>query len=90
MQFLAAAFDSGKISAEQFSEAAQTALGNIPEAAKPATDSFPDMTLVANDAANRMAGAFTDYLFNPMDKSIKDMLASFLKAIAQMIAQAMI
>lgn len=90
MLFLASAFEQGKISAEQFSEAAQVALGNIPEAAKPATDTFLDMTLVANDAANSMADAFTNYLFNPMDKSIEEMLASFLKAIAQMIAQALI
>lgn len=87
MMFLAQAFEDGKISAEQFSEAAQTALGNIPDAAKPATDTFLDMTLIANDAANRMAGAFTDYLFNPMNQSIEEMLASFLKAIAQMIVQ---
>lgn len=90
MQFLASAFEQGKISAEQFSEAAQAALSNIPDAAKPATDAFLDMTLVANDAANMMADSFTDVLFNPMDKSIKDMLASFLKAIARMIAQALI
>lgn len=48
------------------------------------------MTLVANDAANAMAQGFTDALFNPMDKSIKEMLASFLKAITQMIAQTLI
>jgi len=90
MLFLADAFESGKISAEQFSEAAQAALGNIPKAAAPAEESFLDMTLVANDAANRMASGFADFLFNPMDKSIGDMVASFAKGIAQMIAQAML
>lgn len=34
--------------------------------------------------------AFTNALFNPMDKSIKEMVASFLKGISQMIAQALI
>ena len=87
MQFLADAFHTGEMSAEQFSEAAQTALGNIPQAAKPVTDSFLDMAVVANDAARNMATAFTDYLFNPMDKSIKEIFLSFLKAIAQMIVQ---
>lgn len=79
-----------KISAEQFSEAAQTALGSVPEATKPITESFIDLTLVANEAASTMADTFTNALFDPMDKSIKEMLASFLKAIAKMIAQALI
>ena len=87
MQFLADAFESGKISAEQFSEAAGTALGTLPKLAEPAKDSFIDLTTVANDAARNMATAFTDYLFNPMEKSIDQMLLSFLKAIAQMIVQ---
>lgn len=90
MMFLAKAFEDGKISAEQFSEAAQAALKSIPKQAKPVTESFIDMTLVANDAANQMANAFADFLFNPMDKSIGDMVASFLKGIAQMIAQMLI
>lgn len=87
MQFLAKAFEDGKISAEQFSEAAQAALGKVPEQTKPVTESFIDMTLVANDAANRMANAFTDYLFDPVNQSFEEMLASFLKGIAQMITQ---
>lgn len=89
MQFLADAFLQGKISAEQFSEAANAALGRIPEAAEPARDSFLDLTTVANDAARNMSNAFVDYLFDPMDKSIDDMLKSFLKATAKMIAQAL-
>lgn len=87
MRFLAQAFEDGTISAEQFSEAAQTALGNLPAAAEPAKDTFLDLTLVANDAANMMANSFTEFLFNPMDKSIGDMLTGFLKATAQMVAQ---
>ena len=87
MQFLADAFNKSKISAEQFSEAASTALGNIPANAKPAADSFVDLAKIAQDGAKDMAGAFVDYLFDPMDQSIGDMLANFLKAIAKMIAQ---
>lgn len=89
MLFLAQAFEQGRISAEQFSQAAQTALGNLPSAAEPVKDSFLDLTTVANDAARTMASGFTDYLFDPMNKSIKDMLANFLKAVAQMMVQSL-
>ena len=44
MQFLASAFEQGKLSAEQFSEAARTALGTLPAAVKPLQDSFLDLT----------------------------------------------
>lgn len=87
MAFLAQAFEQGRISAEQFSEAASTALGNIPADAKPAMDSFVDLAKIAQDGAKDMAGAFVDYLFDPMDQNIADMLSNFLKAIAKMIAQ---
>ena len=88
MLFLSDAFKAGKISAEQFSEATSTALGNIPAQAEPAIDSFLDMTTVANDAARAMADGFTDYLFDPVNSSIENMLLGFLKATAKMIAQA--
>ena len=44
MQLLAAAFESGGISAEQFSEAASTRLGNVTEAVKTATDEWSAFT----------------------------------------------
>jgi hypothetical protein len=88
MQFLAKAFEDGKISAEQFSEAAQTALGTLPDKSEEAKKSFLDLTTVANDAARSMSSTFVDFLFDPMDKSISEMLASFVKAVAKMIAQA--
>lgn len=84
MLFLTDAFKAGKISAEQFSEAASTALGNIPAQAEPVKDSFIDMTTVANDAARAMADGFTDYLFDPVNNSIKDMLLGFLSQSLQM------
>jgi len=49
---------------------------------------FLDLTTVANDAARSMADGFVDCLFDPMENSIQDMLLSFLKATAKMIAQA--
>ncbi|MBR0568006.1 phage tail tape measure protein [Azoarcus sp. L1K30] len=87
MQFLADAFNEGRISADQFSEAASTALGNVPDKAKPAADSFVDLAKIAQDGAKDMAGAFVDYLFDPIDQSIGDMVTSFAKGIAKMIAQ---
>ena len=44
MQLLAAAFEEGAITAEQFSEAASTRLGNVAEAAKEATDEWSAFT----------------------------------------------
>jgi len=87
MQFLAQAFEQGRITAEQFNEAASAALGNIPEQAKPAADSFVDLAKIAQDGAKDMATAFVDYLFDPVNQSIGDMVANFLKGIAKMIAQ---
>lgn len=88
MQFLASAFEQGRISAEQFSEAATAALGNVPANAEPAKDSFLDLTDVANDAARNMANVFADF-FSDTDQNIGDMLTSFLEATAKMIMQAM-
>lgn len=88
MQFLAAALESGRINAEQYAEAVQVALGRVPDKAKDAADGFLDLTLVANDAARAMASGFTNFLFDPVNKSIKSMLLGFLKATAQMIVQA--
>lgn len=87
MEFLAQAFERGRITAQQFSEAANAALGNVPAQAKPAADAFVDLAKIAQDGAKDMAGAFVDYLFDPMNQSIGDMLANFLKAMAKMIAQ---
>ncbi|TVO53158.1 phage tail tape measure protein [Denitromonas halophila] len=87
MLFLASAFEQGRISAEQFTEAAQTSLGNIPKHTDSAGESFIDLAKLAQDAAQDMSGAFVDYLFDPFNKSLGDMLASFLKAIAKMVVQ---
>lgn len=90
MQFLAQAFEQGRISAEQFGEAATAALGNVgnTEAVTNLKEGFLDLSTVANDAARNMAGAFTDF-FTGTNDDIGAMLANFLKATAQMIAQAL-
>jgi lambda family phage tail tape measure protein len=36
-----------------------------------------------------MSSSFVDYLFDPMDKSVGDMVAGFIKGIAKMIANAL-
>ena len=88
MQILADAHNSGKISDTQLIEGIQTSLGTLPEVADRVKEGFLDLSVVANDAARNMSSTFVDYLFDPMEKSIGDMLLSFLKATAKMIAQA--
>lgn len=88
MQFLAEAFEKGKISAQQFEEAASAALGNLAPAGEQAKDTFIDLATVANDGARQMASAFTGF-FTGQKKNIGEMLAQFLKATGEMIIQAM-
>jgi hypothetical protein len=85
MMFLAAAFDEGKISAEQFSEAAQAALGMIPEEAKNATDAMEEFS---KQAARNIQDAFADFLFDPFKDGVDGMLKSFGDVIKRMIANA--
>lgn len=85
MLFLADAFLSGKISADQFSEAAQTALGNLPKEAKEATDAMSEFAI---QAARNMQDAFAEFLFDPFKGGVGDMLKNFGTAIQKMIAQA--
>ena len=87
MQFLADAFEQGRISAAQFSEAAAAALGNLPGAVTAIEDKMLDLETVANDAARTMGGAFGDFI-SGTDRDFGDMVANFLRGVAQMIAQA--
>lgn len=88
MQLLAQAFEAGRIGAEQFSEAAQAALGNTAPVEN-MKQGFFDLQQVANDAARTMTGAFSAF-FTGQEGNIKSLLANFLKATAEMIMQAMI
>jgi hypothetical protein len=85
MQFLADAFKDGSISAEQFGEAASTALGNIAPEAKKATDMMEEFT---QQAARNMQDAFADFLFDPFANGLDGMLAGFGKMLQRMIAEA--
>ena len=85
MMFLADAFYAGKISAEQFSEAASTALGSIPEEANKATDAMEEFS---KQAARNIQDAFADFLFDPFKDGVDGMLKSFGDVIKRMIANA--
>ena len=85
MQFLADAYERGRINAEQFGEAANAALGNVAPEAQEATDA---MSVFADQAARNMQDAFADFLFDPFDKGLKGMVASFGQALQRMAADA--
>lgn len=85
MMLLAEAFEEGKISAEVFSEAAQTALGTLSDSAKEATD---EMSEFAVQAARNMQDAFAEFLFDPFKDGTKGMLESFGIMIRKMVANA--
>lgn len=85
MQALADQFHAGALNAEQFSEAAQTALGAIPQKAQEATDA---MTVFAEQAARNMQDIFADYLFDGFSNGLDGMLNDFGVMLQRMIAQA--
>lgn len=85
MLFLADAFYAGKISAEQFSEAASTALGNLPQQVQEATDAMSEF---AKQAAHNMQDAFADFLFDPFKDGLSGMLEGFGTMLRRMIANA--
>jgi phage-related minor tail protein len=85
MLLLAEAFENGKISADQVSEAAQTALGTLSDATKEATD---DMSEFAVQAARNMQDAMAEFLFDPFKEGLDGMLKSFGTMIQKMIANA--
>lgn len=85
MLFLADAFEQGKITAEQFSEAAQTALGNLPDKTKEATDAMSEFAV---QAAHNMQDAFAEFLFDPFKDGVGGLAKNFGIAIQKMIAQA--
>lgn len=85
MQFLARQFEAGRISAEQFSEAAGTALGTLPDDVQKASDA---MTVFAEQAARNMQDIFADYLFDGFSNGLDGMLKDFGVMLQKMIAQA--
>lgn len=89
MAYLAKAFEDGRINAEQFSEAANTALGNIPNATKDAESSILNLSTAMSDAAGGMADAMIGFA-SGAKQSFGDFARSFLANLAKMIIQQMI
>lgn len=89
MAYLAKAFEDGRINAEQFSEAASTALGNIPSATKDAESSILNLSTAMSDAAGGMADAMIGFA-SGAKQSFGDFARSFLANLAKMIIQQMI
>jgi hypothetical protein len=85
MQFLAEAFERGKITAEQFSEAAGTALGTLPKLAE---DAAGEMDQFMVQAARNIQDAFADFLFDPFKDGVDGLAKNFGQVIQRMIAQA--
>lgn len=83
MRLLGRAFEEGTISAEQFNEAANAALGRTAESAEAATDRMSEF---ANQAARNMQDAFADFLFDPFSKGLDGMIDGFTKTINRMVA----
>jgi len=85
MLFLGAAFDEGKISAEQFLEAVNVALGRLPEQIETVKS---EMDVFAETAARNIQSAFADFLFDPFKDGLDGMLQGFADMMQRMIAEA--
>lgn len=85
MRFLADAFERGRISAQQFEEAASAALGNVPEQARDAADATDEF---AASAAKNIQSALADFLFDPFENGVEGLGDKFGQLIQRMIADA--
>ena len=86
MQFLAEAFEKGRISVEQYNEAVNAALGNTAPLEK-MQESVLSLETVMNDAARNMADAFTDFAMG-VETDAGKMAEAFIADILRMIVQA--
>lgn len=86
MQFLADAFEKGKITVEQYNEAVNAALGNTAPLEK-MQESVLSLETVMNDAARNMADAFTDFAMG-VETDAGKMAEAFIADILRMIVQA--
>lgn len=84
MRLLGRAFEEGTISAEQFNEAANAALGRTAESAEAVTD---QMTEFAKAAAQNMQSAFADFLFDPFKDGTDGMLRNFVSVLHRMASE---
>ena len=85
MLLLADAFQKGRISADEFGDAAGTALGTLPKLAE---DAAGEMDQFMIQAARNVQDAFADFLFDPFKDGVDGMLKDFGQVIQRMIAQA--
>lgn len=85
MQLLAAAFEKGAITAEQFSEAASTRLGNVADAAKDATDEW---TVFADQAARNIQDAFGNTIEATLSGSFENIGQMWKSLLIRMASEA--
>lgn len=98
MQFLAKAFEDGKISAQQFEEASQAALGTLPELAKDGENAFADLQRSIEGWGRDSADAIVEFattgklsfagLVNSMIKDLMRMIVyqNITKPLAGMVS----
>lgn len=85
MQLLAQAYQDGRISVEQFNEAAQTRLGTLPDKLKKSSD---EMTVFAEEAARSIQGALGSTVKDAITGDFDDIGDRFGDLLAEMAAQA--
>lgn len=85
MQFLTQAFEAGKISAEQYTEAVQTALGTINEKTEETSTTLEEM---AKKAGQNIQDAFAEFLYDPFADGLDGMLKGFGEMLRRMAAEA--
>ena len=84
MQFLAKAFEDGKISADQFQEAAQAALGTLPDLARDSENAFADLQRAIEGWGRDSASAIVDFATTGK-LSFSGMVNSMIKDLMRMI-----
>lgn len=85
MQLLAGAFESGRISVEEYTKAVQEQLGTLQTDIERTTGLLDELGV---EAAKNIQNAFADFLFDPFDEGLDGMLKSFGQVIQRMIAEA--
>ena len=86
MLLLADAFERGKITVEQYTEAAMARLGtDLPATLERATDA---MSVFAEQAGRNIQDSLADFLFDPFDQGLEGMLQNFGKTLQRMAADA--
>lgn len=81
-------FDNGTRDSETYNRAVAQAQDAFDKASKETEETTDEMSKFAERAAENMQDAFADFLFNPFDKGLKGMLASFADTLQRMAAQA--